>query len=189
MKTVFNVNPKELKLAMDNCKVATSKDKYRQEWQKIKLELNRGSLKFIALDGYRLHTNIITAENNNNYEPLEILVEHIKVPTKAKFCEITIDEEQKTITYDFITEKTIKQTYSTENFPKNDIIENIIKDHNSNFKIGINRKYLIAALEKWEDDVVVLDFDSKIKPLIIKKQGQNDNINIVLPVRLKEDQA
>ena len=56
MKYEIGINAEELKKAMDNCKFAVSKDKYRQEMQKIRFKINKDTLQILSIDGFRLHT-------------------------------------------------------------------------------------------------------------------------------------
>ena len=185
MKYEIGINAEELKKAMDNCKFAVSKDKYRQEMQKIRFKINKDTLQILSIDGFRLHTQTINIYNDSSDE-LEFLTDYIKVP-KTMVLSITLDTELKTITYDFkdINEKIIKSIYDIGNYPKD--LDKLKDGHKTKYRIAINPKYLIEALKGFKD-MAIIDFDDPIKPIIIRAKNDNINYNLVLPIRLPDDE-
>ena len=58
------------------------------------------------------------------------------------------------------------------------------KTYGEDIKIGINNKFLIDAINKIKTDFVIIELESKIKPIVIKEVDSDEFVGIILPVRL-----
>lgn len=58
---------------------------------------------------------------------------------------------------------------------------------NNIIKIGCNHKYLLDALKSIDDENIILKISDEISPIIILPCFNNEDLHIILPVRLEED--
>jgi DNA polymerase III sliding clamp (beta) subunit (PCNA family) len=185
MKFETTVNSGDFKDAMENVKLALSKQPYRQEMQMIKMVFDKNRIELWSLDGYRIHTQAL-AGSGCSQERIELLTDYVKIP-KSAILNIEIDMDEKTITYDAISQKITSRFTDVERFPKN--LEKFKEEHQTNFKIGVDPKFLIDALQKYKkDSCVILDFNTNLNVFIVRKSGQQEDYNLILPVRLPESE-
>ncbi len=59
----------------------------------------------------------------------------------------------------------------------------IIEKDGSDIKISFSSKYIIEALRALSSEVVELSFTGEIRPFIIKNEGDETNVQLILPIR------
>ena len=57
----------------------------------------------------------------------------------------------------------------------------------NDIKIAFNSKYMLDALRVIDSEEIIMDFESNVKPCIMKPYGDNSYTYLVLPVRLNEN--
>lgn len=51
-------------------------------------------------------------------------------------------------------------------------------------RIGVNREFLLQALDAGGDEQLLLDLDGPITPLVLRDPGRPDSLAMLMPVRL-----
>ena len=61
-----------------------------------------------------------------------------------------------------------------------------VENFNEKMVIGFNYKYMLAALQACDDDVVQIELQSNLAPIILRPIEKDDYLFLVLPLRMKE---
>ena len=121
----------------------------------------------------------------------EILPKESKTTVKINRNEITEAIERASLLTRDIKNRTIRIKI-TENLmnitsasEEGNVKEDIIMEKNGDdLEIGFNYRYLLDALKVIDDEEIVMEFDSAVKPCLIKPVNGNSYEYLVLPVRI-----
>jgi len=162
------------KAIMKACKPFISKDNARPILQTIKLNCSDGYCIASACDGFKLINFKVPCSADNGVLCIPI----IKTPTKG--TQVIITDNEKEITFDFITEKQVVRKIEGEAFKT----EGFITNDEPTIRIGFNPKLLKDALDGFTDEKIVkIDVIDERKGFILR--GTNKEA-LVLPVYLRK---
>ncbi len=162
------------KAIMKACKPFISKDNARPILQTIKLNCSDGYCIASACDGFKLINFKVPCSADNGVLCIPI----IKTPTKG--TQVIITDNEKEITFDFITEKQVVKKFEGE-FPN---VEKVFPEGEPNFRIGFDPKRLKDALDGFTGDTYIeVNFFGETNGVIIK--NRIDKQALVLPMRPK----
>ena len=60
---------------------------------------------------------------------------------------------------------------------------NLVNSVDDEFRIAFSSRYMMDALRSFEGDEVELLFNGEVKPIIVKEKGNDDLIQLILPIR------
>lgn len=152
----------------------------------VKIYFNEYTLTSKLLEGsYIKYEQIITSLEDNNYI--------IKIKDTKEFIEsvsfiqesnkIYKDKTKNILVWNIVDNKMNIKT--TDNSIEELLSYSEIVKQNKSVDIGINTKYLLEAIKKYKDEEVYIIYKSPVEPIYITNNNDNnDNIEMILPVRL-----
>lgn len=125
--------------------------------------------------------------NTNNLFPTEHLLkikfninELYNVIDRASI--LTSDREKNVVTLE-TSGNTLTVKSQTAEIGRVEEKMNIEKDNKEDIKISFSAKYMMEALKSFDEEEVEIYFIGEVKPIIIKKIGKEDLVQLVLPIR------
>ena len=165
------MNVSDLNAIFKACKNFISKDAIIPIFQHIKLECENGICKASAADGVKLINIVVPCVSDDG----SLIVPIIKTPKGTK---VIISDDEKEITFDFLTEKQIVRKVDGE-FPDTN---RFMYEDEPNLKIGFDPKVLKVAMDGFSDEVAVqINIFDANKGFIVKSANKEA---LILPVRL-----
>lgn len=186
----FDILSADLKYIMSALKPALGKSYSRPECQCIKFECTDGKLlRAYATDGYRLHS-VSTGINCESESSFSFLLKPFTVP-KNDSSYISCELSKEEISFDFGYQKiSFRLKENPDNFLE---INEAIPKEKPNFRIGFNPKFIEEAAKSLKQsgvkDSVIMEIRNPLEPVMIYLSKDKSDFRLVLPVRIKSEEA